>query len=100
MQRASESVPSGMLSVIGRSRSDYVAACLEACDYCKSMGIENPVCEVSNYLFPDGQVIAGHLQVLLQNNDFRNGRVFIGIADTNLYEGSNISVASLILIVV
>ncbi|XP_053112625.1 malonyl-CoA-acyl carrier protein transacylase, mitochondrial [Hemicordylus capensis] len=64
MQEASEAVPSGMLSVIGRHSSDYVTACLEAREYCKSVGIENPVCEVSNYLFPDSRVIAGHLQAL------------------------------------
>nr|XP_060634161.1 malonyl-CoA-acyl carrier protein transacylase, mitochondrial [Anolis sagrei ordinatus] len=70
MQEASEAVPSGMLSVIGRNNSDYFAACFEAREYCKSVGIENPVCEVSNYLFPDSRVIAGHLQALeyLQKN--------------------------------
>ncbi|XP_042323036.1 malonyl-CoA-acyl carrier protein transacylase, mitochondrial [Sceloporus undulatus] len=70
MQEASEAVPSGMLSVIGRNNSDYFAACLEAREYCKSVGLENPVCEVSNYLFPDSRVIAGHLQALeyLQKN--------------------------------
>uniref|UniRef100_A0A6J0UUC8 Malonyl-CoA-acyl carrier protein transacylase, mitochondrial n=1 Tax=Pogona vitticeps TaxID=103695 RepID=A0A6J0UUC8_9SAUR len=70
MQEASEAVPSGMLSVLGRYNTDYVAACSEAREYCRSMNIENPVCEVSNYLFPDGRVIAGHLQALqfLQKN--------------------------------
>ncbi|KAM3833458.1 malonyl-CoA-acyl carrier protein transacylase, mitochondrial [Vipera latastei] len=70
MQEASEVIASGMLSVIGRRDSDYKAACLEACEYCKSVGIEDPVCEVSNYLFPDSRVIAGHLQALefLQKN--------------------------------
>ncbi|XP_039197260.1 malonyl-CoA-acyl carrier protein transacylase, mitochondrial isoform X2 [Crotalus tigris] len=70
MQEASEVIASGMLSVIGRRDSNYKAACLEACEYCKSVGIEDPVCEVSNYLFPDSRVIAGHLQALefLQKN--------------------------------
>ncbi|XP_060114307.1 malonyl-CoA-acyl carrier protein transacylase, mitochondrial [Heteronotia binoei] len=70
MQKASEAVPSGMLSVIGQHKSDYITACVEACQHCKSVGIEDPVCEVSNYLFPDGRVIAGHLQALefLQQN--------------------------------
>ncbi|XP_077193956.1 malonyl-CoA-acyl carrier protein transacylase, mitochondrial [Paroedura picta] len=70
MQEASEAVSSGMLSVIGRNNSDYVAACREACEHCKSLGIEDPVCEVSNYLFPDGRVIAGHLEAVkfLQEN--------------------------------
>ncbi|XP_070803776.1 malonyl-CoA-acyl carrier protein transacylase, mitochondrial [Pituophis catenifer annectens] len=70
MQEASEVIPSGMLSVIGRRDSDYKTACLEAREYCKTVGIEDPVCEVSNYLFPDSRVIAGHLQALefLQKN--------------------------------
>ncbi|XP_074839811.1 malonyl-CoA-acyl carrier protein transacylase, mitochondrial [Carettochelys insculpta] len=70
MQKASEAVPSGMLSVIGHHESNYNFACLEAREHCKSLGIENPVCEVSNYLFPDSRVIAGHLQALefLQEN--------------------------------
>ncbi|XP_034639384.1 malonyl-CoA-acyl carrier protein transacylase, mitochondrial [Trachemys scripta elegans] len=70
MQKASEAVPSGMLSVIGQRESNYNFACLEAREHCKSLGIENPVCEISNYLFPDSRVIAGHLQALefLQEN--------------------------------
>ncbi|KAM6437094.1 malonyl-CoA-acyl carrier protein transacylase, mitochondrial [Liasis olivaceus] len=70
MQEASEGIPSGMLSVIGLKDSDYQAACFEAREYCTSVGIEDPVCEVSNYLFPDSRVIAGHLQALefLQKN--------------------------------
>ncbi|KAJ7329477.1 hypothetical protein JRQ81_015651 [Phrynocephalus forsythii] len=73
MQEASEAVPSGMISVVGRNKSDYFAACSDAREYCKSINIENPVCEVSNYLFPDGRVIAGHLQALefLQKNSKR-----------------------------
>lgn len=68
MQKASEAVPSGMLSVVGRREANYKFACLEARKHCESLGIENPVCTVSNYLFPDSRVIAGHLQVLLQSN--------------------------------
>ncbi|KAM4748694.1 malonyl-CoA-acyl carrier protein transacylase, mitochondrial [Rhinophrynus dorsalis] len=70
MQQASEAVPSGMLSVIGRPHSRYNFACLEAREHCKSLGLEEPVCEVANYLFPDGRVIAGHVEALqyLQNN--------------------------------
>ncbi|XP_067856177.1 malonyl-CoA-acyl carrier protein transacylase, mitochondrial [Heptranchias perlo] len=70
MQEASESIPSGMLSVVGRSKARYNYACLEAREHCKSLGLEEPVCEVANYLFPNGRVIAGHLQALefLQQN--------------------------------
>ncbi|XP_066490213.1 malonyl-CoA-acyl carrier protein transacylase, mitochondrial [Tiliqua scincoides] len=77
MQEASEAIPSGMLSVIGRHSSDYVTACSEAREHCRSLGIENPVCEISNYLFPDSRVIAGHLQALefLQQNSKKYGFV-------------------------
>ncbi|NXO04048.1 FABD protein, partial [Rhinopomastus cyanomelas] len=70
MQKASERVPSGMLSVIGRREANYKFACSEARKHCESLGIVNPVCEISNYLFPDSRVIAGHLEALefLQEN--------------------------------
>ncbi|XP_038150090.1 malonyl-CoA-acyl carrier protein transacylase, mitochondrial [Cyprinodon tularosa] len=70
MQKASELTPSGMLSVVGRPQAQYKYACLQAKEHCKSLGIEQPVCSVANYLFPDGRVIAGHQQALdfLQQN--------------------------------
>uniref|UniRef100_U3EAI9 Malonyl-CoA-acyl carrier protein transacylase, mitochondrial n=1 Tax=Callithrix jacchus TaxID=9483 RepID=U3EAI9_CALJA len=64
MQEASDAVPSGMLSILGQPQSKFNLACLEARKHCKSLGIENPVCEVSNYLFPDCRVISGHLEAL------------------------------------
>lgn len=63
MQEASEAAPSGMLSVLGRPQSKFSFACLEAREHCKAAGIESPVCEVANYLFPDCRVISGHLEV-------------------------------------
>lgn len=63
MQKASDVTPSGMLSVIGRPQANYKHACLQARDHCLSVGIQNPVCSIANYLFPDGRVIAGHLEV-------------------------------------
>ncbi|XP_029901945.1 malonyl-CoA-acyl carrier protein transacylase, mitochondrial [Myripristis murdjan] len=70
MQKASELVPSGMLSVIGRPQAHYKYACLQAKEHCKGLGIQEPVCTVANYLFPDGRVIAGHQEALdfLQQN--------------------------------
>ncbi|XP_029425025.1 malonyl-CoA-acyl carrier protein transacylase, mitochondrial isoform X2 [Nannospalax galili] len=62
MQEASEAVPSGMLSVLGQRQSNFSFACMEAREHCKSLGIEDAVCEVSNYLFPDCRVISGHLE--------------------------------------
>lgn len=81
MQEASEAVPSGMLSVLGQRQSEFNFACLEAREHCKSLGMENPVCEVSNYLFPDCRVISGHREALrfLQKNSskfhFRRARM-------------------------
>lgn len=70
MQEASEAVRSGMLSVLGRPQSRFTLACSEAREHCKTLGIEQPVCEVANYLFPDCRVISGHLEALqfLQQN--------------------------------
>ncbi|XP_067110720.1 malonyl-CoA-acyl carrier protein transacylase, mitochondrial [Osmerus mordax] len=70
MQKASELIPSGMLSVIGRPQAKYNYACLQAREHCLSLGIQHPVCSVANYLFPDGRVIAGHREALdfLQQN--------------------------------
>lgn len=68
MQEASEAVPSGMLSVLGRPQTKFSFACLEAREHCKALGIENPVCEVANYLFPDCRVISGHLEVGVSGN--------------------------------
>lgn len=68
MQEASEAVPSGMLSVLGQPQSKFASACLEAREHCRTLGIENPVCEVASYLFPDCRVISGHLQVGVDGN--------------------------------
>ncbi|KAF5908402.1 malonyl-CoA-acyl carrier protein transacylase, mitochondrial-like [Clarias magur] len=70
MQNASDATLSGMLSVIGRPQANYKHACLQAREHCLSLGIQNPVCSIANYLFPDGRVIAGHLEALdfLQKN--------------------------------
>ncbi|KAM8883188.1 malonyl-CoA-acyl carrier protein transacylase, mitochondrial [Synchiropus picturatus] len=64
MQEASERVSSGMLSVIGRPQAQYKHACVLAKEHCERLGVEEPVCSVANYLFPDGRVIAGHTQAL------------------------------------
>ncbi|XP_056373378.1 malonyl-CoA-acyl carrier protein transacylase, mitochondrial isoform X2 [Hyla sarda] len=70
MQRASDAVPSGMLSVVGTSKTKYHLACAEAEEHCKTLGIAEPVCRVANILFPNGRVIAGHMEAVqfLQNN--------------------------------
>lgn len=77
MQKASEMVPSGMLSVIGSSQAQYKYACLQAREYCKSEGIKEPVCSVANYLFPDGRVIAGHQKVSNEQISFTHTHIYI-----------------------
>uniref|UniRef100_A0A4W5NSR0 Malonyl-CoA-acyl carrier protein transacylase, mitochondrial n=1 Tax=Hucho hucho TaxID=62062 RepID=A0A4W5NSR0_9TELE len=64
MQKASELIPSGMLSIMGRPQAKYKHACLQAREHCLSLGIKEPICSVANYLFPDGRVIAGHKEVV------------------------------------
>ncbi|XP_077982967.1 malonyl-CoA-acyl carrier protein transacylase, mitochondrial-like [Glandiceps talaboti] len=65
MQRASEAVPSGMISVMGRPQTRFKFVCAEAKHYCeKVVGMSKPVCNIANYLFPDGRVIAGNIEAL------------------------------------
>ncbi|KAH9509506.1 hypothetical protein Btru_046062 [Bulinus truncatus] len=65
MQKASEVVGSGMLSVFLAHDSNLTLALKTAKEYCqKRRGIENPVCVVANYLFPECKVIAGHEEAL------------------------------------
>ncbi|RVE56631.1 hypothetical protein OJAV_G00223490 [Oryzias javanicus] len=45
-------------------KAQYKQACLQAKEHCRSLGVQEPVCSVANYLFPDGRVIAGHQQAL------------------------------------
>ncbi|XP_040271570.1 malonyl-CoA-acyl carrier protein transacylase, mitochondrial [Bufo bufo] len=70
MQEASDAVPSGMLSVVGTSKTKYHLVCAEAEEHCKTLGIAEPVCKVANFLFPNGRVIAGHMEAIqfLQKN--------------------------------
>ncbi|CAN2390829.1 malonyl-CoA-acyl carrier protein transacylase [Pristimantis euphronides] len=70
MQKASDAVPSGMLSVVGTSKTRFHLACAAAEEHCKTLGITDPVCKVASYLFPNGRVIAGHMEALqfLQTN--------------------------------
>lgn len=77
MQKASELVPSGMLTVMGRPQAQYKYACLQAREHCKSLGIEEPVCSVANYLFPDCRVIAGHQEVWSMTISIQNTTLII-----------------------
>lgn len=66
MQRASEAVSSGMVSVMGGKKARYKYVCKEAENYCRNRhGITHPVCRVANYLYPDARVLAGHTEVII-----------------------------------
>eukprot|EP00057_Strongylocentrotus_purpuratus_P022762 XP_011677236.1 PREDICTED: malonyl-CoA-acyl carrier protein transacylase, mitochondrial-like [Strongylocentrotus purpuratus] len=65
MQRASEAVSSGMISVMGGKKARYKYVCKEAENHCRNRhGITHPVCRVANYLYPDARVLAGHTEAL------------------------------------
>ncbi|XP_048880793.1 malonyl-CoA-acyl carrier protein transacylase, mitochondrial [Brienomyrus brachyistius] len=64
MQEASDRTRSGMLSVVGLPKASYSAACLQAREHCRALGVREPICTVASYLFPDGRVIAGHQEAL------------------------------------
>jgi [acyl-carrier-protein] S-malonyltransferase len=51
--------PHGMLSVVGLSDADLESVCTEA-----RAKFPNCVCQVANYLFPQGRVVSGHKEAL------------------------------------
>lgn len=64
MQRASENVKTGMLSVVGRNKARYNYMCKEAATYCQNNGVKDALCRVANYLYPDARVLAGNVEAL------------------------------------
>ena len=65
MQKASEAVPSGMMSVFSDHKTKLGQALLTAKEYCKTrLDIEKPYCQVANYLCTEVKVVAGHEEVL------------------------------------
>ena len=63
MQGASQEVPSGMMTVFLQASNKVKYACHVARLYCaKELAIENPVCQVANYLYPECKVLAGHVE--------------------------------------
>ena len=64
MQKASELVPSGMMTVFLGPRSKAKLACEVAKRYCVTrLNIEDACCAVANYLYPECKVIAGNVEV-------------------------------------
>ena len=64
MQKATESVDSGMMTTFLGPGNQMNYAMLTARKYCEArLGIEDPVCQVANYLYTECKVVAGHTQV-------------------------------------
>ena len=64
MQKATEEVGSGMMTVFLGADNKLNFAMLTARQYCSSrLGIEDPVCQVANYLYTECKVVAGHNEV-------------------------------------
>lgn len=64
MQLASNENPSGMATVFYGPDSEVGKACVQAKDWCIERGVENPECNIANYLYPHCKVIAGNLEAL------------------------------------
>jgi [acyl-carrier-protein] S-malonyltransferase len=64
MQRASEEVPSGLMIVFFQASSKLGLAMDTAKQYCsKRLGMEHPVCQTANFLYPEVKVIGGNTEV-------------------------------------
>lgn len=64
MQMASDETPSGMATVLYGADSNLGLACVKAKDWCIERGVENPECNIANYLFPNCKVVAGNAEAL------------------------------------
>jgi [acyl-carrier-protein] S-malonyltransferase len=64
MQMASERNPSGMATVFYGPDSRLGEAVVKAKEWCLEKGVENPTCQIANYLFPHCKVVAGSLEAL------------------------------------
>ncbi|KAG5677290.1 hypothetical protein PVAND_007059 [Polypedilum vanderplanki] len=64
MQIASEKYPSGMATVFYGPDSKLGEACVQAKEWCIEKGVEEPTCQIANYLFPHCKVVAGNLEAL------------------------------------
>jgi [acyl-carrier-protein] S-malonyltransferase len=65
MQKQSEAVSSGLLTVFIQHNSELKKAIVASREWCsKKLQLQVPVhCEISNYLFPDCKVIGGNKEV-------------------------------------
>ena len=56
--------PHGMLSIVGLSDKDVQDVCNQTVDHFKKAGDSGIVCQMANYLFPQGRVVSGHNKAL------------------------------------
>lgn len=63
MDVASQMQPSGLLTVMYKPETRIHEILQRAVDHALKLGVEDPVCEVANYLFPHCKVIGGHNKV-------------------------------------
>lgn len=64
MQKASDEQPSGLMTIFLSHESKLNQAMKTARLYCKQrLAINNPVCDIANYLYSDAKVIGGHQEV-------------------------------------
>lgn len=65
-QQISDTIPSGMMTVLYGNNANVKQACRMAKEYCVRSGLpkEESVCSVANYLFPHAKVVGGHEKAL------------------------------------
>ena len=64
MQDCCDIVDSSMVTIWTDATTRVDEACTIAVDWCKkNTDIEDPVCQIANYLSPINKVLAGHTQV-------------------------------------
>lgn len=64
MARCCTAVESGMMTVWVSAESRVEDACSIAVDYCTKQGLQQPVCDIANYISPVNKVLAGHHMAL------------------------------------
>lgn len=64
MQAASDETKGGMATILFGPDAQLKYALKRAKEWCVERGVENPECQIANYLFPDCKVISGNEEAL------------------------------------
>lgn len=75
MQEASDQLPSGMVSMLGRVDLDIQELCDAAKEWSLSRGTQKPVACIANYLFPGGWVLGGDMSSIQYILEFGKAKV-------------------------